>query len=94
MIGIIVAPLMALLLKRTLLRGETPVFVMEMPLYKMPSLRTVSRRMFDGGWCCLNRAGTFILASMVVVWAGERRPREEESDRSGQAPSEHGRVEE
>ena len=44
-IGLVVAPLVALLLKRTLLRGETPVFVMEMPLYKLPSLRTVLRRM-------------------------------------------------
>ena len=36
MVGLIVAPLVALLLKRTLLRGETPAFVMEMPLYKLP----------------------------------------------------------
>ena len=60
---------MALLLKRTLLRGETPVFVMEMPLYKVPSPRLVLRRMFDSGWAFLRRAGTLILASMVVVWA-------------------------
>src|SRR2546423_7095773 len=33
-VGLVTAPLVALLLKRTLLRGETPVFVMEMPLYK------------------------------------------------------------
>src|SRR5262249_56789788 len=36
-IGLVVAPLVALLLKRTLLRGETPAFIMEMPLYKWPS---------------------------------------------------------
>ncbi|MBL8795947.1 MAG: ferrous iron transport protein B [Planctomycetia bacterium] len=69
LIGLIVAPLIALLLKRTLLRGETPVFVMEMPLYKRPSLRTVLRRMFDAGWAFVYRAGTLILASMIVVWA-------------------------
>jgi ferrous iron transport protein B len=69
MIGLIVAPLIALLLKRTLLRGETPVFVMEMPLYKWPSLRSVLRRMFDAGWAFIYRAGTLILASMIVVWA-------------------------
>jgi len=69
MIGLIVAPLVALLLKRTLLRGETPVFVMEMPLYKWPSLRGVLRRMFDAGWAFVYRAGTLILASMIVVWA-------------------------
>ncbi len=68
-LGLVLAPLIALLLKRTLLRGETPVFVMEMPLYKLPSLRLVLRRMIDSGWAFLRRAGTLILASMIVVWA-------------------------
>jgi ferrous iron transport protein B len=69
MLGIVLAPLIALLLKRTLLRGETPIFVMEMPLYKVPSPRLVLRRMYDSGWAFLRRAGTIILASMIVVWA-------------------------
>jgi ferrous iron transport protein B len=68
-IGLVVAPLVALVLKRTLLRGETPVFIMEMPLYKRPSLRTVTRRVIDSGWAFLRRAGTLILAAMIVVWA-------------------------
>jgi ferrous iron transport protein B len=68
-LGILIAPLVALLLKSTLLRGETPAFVMEMPLYKMPSLRTVLGRMKDSGWAFLRRAGTLILAAMIVVWA-------------------------
>lgn len=69
MIGFTVAPLVALLLKRTLLRGAPPIFVMELPAYKRPSLRAIVRRMGDSGWAFLRRAGTFILASMVVVWA-------------------------
>ncbi|MFL5245908.1 MAG: ferrous iron transport protein B [Gemmataceae bacterium] len=76
-IGLIVAPLVALALKRTLLRGETPVFVMEMPLYKRPSVRTVVRRMIDSGWAFLRRAGTLILASMILVWAVLYFPRTE-----------------
>lgn len=68
-VGLVTAPLVALALKRTLLRGETPVFVMEMPLYKWPSPRTVMRRVGDAGWAFLRRAGTLILASMVLVWA-------------------------
>jgi ferrous iron transport protein B len=68
-LGLVVAPLVALLLKRTLLRGPAPVFVMEMPTYKVPSLRTVVRRMTDAATAFLRRAGTLILASMVVVWA-------------------------
>jgi ferrous iron transport protein B len=68
-IGLVLAPLMALLLKRTLLRGEAPVFLMEMPLYKRPSLRTVLGRMFDASWAFVRRAGTIILWTMVLVWA-------------------------
>src|SRR5262245_53683927 len=68
-IGLVAAPLVALLLKRTLLRGETPAFVMEMPLYKVPSLRTVTRRVVDSAWAFVRRAGTVILATMVLVWA-------------------------
>src|SRR5262249_32988932 len=69
LLGLVLAPLVALLLKRTLLRGETPAFVMEMPLYKVPSPRLVLRRMYDSGMAFLRRAGTIILASMIVVWA-------------------------
>jgi ferrous iron transport protein B len=68
-LGLVLAPLVACLLKSTLLRGETPVFVLEMPLYKWPALRTVGRRVFDSGWMFVRRAGTVILATMIVVWA-------------------------
>ncbi|MBM4067394.1 MAG: ferrous iron transport protein B [Planctomycetes bacterium] len=69
LLGLIVATLVALLLKRTLLRGETPVFLMEMPLYKRPSLYTVWQRMAESGHMFIIRAGTLILASMILVWA-------------------------
>jgi ferrous iron transport protein B len=68
-LGVLLAPLVAWALKRSLLRGETPVFVMEMPAYKWPSPRLTLRRMFDSGWAFVRRAGTLILASMVLVWA-------------------------
>ncbi len=69
MLGLILAPLIALALKRTLLSGETPVFVMEMPPYKMPTLGAIWRRSWESGWMFLRRAGTFIFATMIVVWA-------------------------
>src|SRR5437764_11678258 len=69
MIGFTVAPLVALTLKRTLLRGETPVFVMEMPAFKVPQVRAVARRMIGAGWAFVYRAGTMILASMILIWA-------------------------
>ena len=68
-IGLVAAPLVALCLKRTLLRGETPAFVMEMPLYKWPAWRTVVERMTGSAWLFVRRAGTIIMATMIVVWA-------------------------
>jgi ferrous iron transport protein B len=69
MIGFTVAPLVALLLKRTLLRGATPVFVMELPAYRRPAILSVVRRMSEAGWAFVKRAGKIILAAMIVVWA-------------------------
>jgi len=69
LIGLIVAPLVALTLKRTLLRGATPVFVMEMPAFKWPQAKTVLRRMASAGWAFTRRAGTMICASMILIWA-------------------------
>jgi ferrous iron transport protein B len=69
MLGFTIAPLVALLLKRTLLRGETPVFVMELPAYRRPTLRGIVRRMWDAGYAFVRRAGTIILAAMILIWA-------------------------
>jgi ferrous iron transport protein B len=68
-IGLVVAPLVAWCLKSSLLRGETPAFVLEMPLYKWPSWHTVLQRMTGSAWMFVRRAGTLILATMIVVWA-------------------------
>ena len=69
MLGFVLAPLVALALRKTLLRGERSLFVMELPAYKRPSARTVGLRVFDAGWQFLKRAGTVIFASMIVIWA-------------------------
>ena len=69
LLGFILAPLVALLLKRTLLKGATPVFVMELPAYKRPTLRNILRRMWDAGYAFVARAGKVILATMIIVWA-------------------------
>ncbi len=68
-VGIVTAIAMALLLKRTLLRGPTPPLVMELPAYKWPSPSNVLHRMFERGWAFVRRAGTLIVAVSIVVWA-------------------------
>jgi ferrous iron transport protein B len=69
LLGIVTAVAMAFLLKRTLLRGPAPPFVMELPTYKVPSLRTLLQRLRERAVAFLARAGTVILAMSIVVWA-------------------------
>lgn len=68
MVGVVVAAAVALILKRTLLRGGTPAFVMELPAYQWPSPIVVVRRMLDRAWDFLSNAGTIIFAVSVVMW--------------------------
>jgi ferrous iron transport protein B len=78
LLGILVAVMMALVLKRTLLKGQTPPFVMELPSYKLPSLGMVLYRMTERGWAFVRRAGTLILATTVIIWALGYYPRDAE----------------
>jgi len=81
-LGLVIAPVVAWTLKKTLLRGEKPVFIMELPGYKWPSIETVIWRMLDRGWSFVRRAGTLILATTVVIWALQYYPRPPEIEAS------------
>jgi ferrous iron transport protein B len=78
LVGIVAAVFVALILKRTLLRGPTPPFVLELPGYKWPSFNTVFHRMWERGWAFIRQAGTLIVAVSIVVWAALYYPRHPE----------------
>ncbi len=69
MIGIVLALLIALLLRRSLLAGEDAPFVMELPPYRLPTLRAVVLKMFERSWMYLRKAGTIILGFSIIMWA-------------------------
>jgi len=75
LLGIIVALLMAWLFKKTLLRGETPLLIMELPPYKMPLFKVVWRHMWDRSKLFLRRAGTVILGINILLWFLATYPR-------------------
>ena len=75
LLGILVAAAAALVFKRTLLKGDAPPFVMELPSYKWPSSGVVVHRTLQGGWSFIYRAGTLILAVSIVMWAALYYPR-------------------
>ncbi len=74
-LGIVAAVGTAFLLRRTFLRGERADFVMELPPYRLPSLRSVLYRLWDRSKIFLKRAGTIIFAVTVVLWGLTQVPR-------------------
>ncbi len=68
-LGIVVAVAVAFLLKKTMLKGPPSTFVMELPPYRLPCLKTISLRVYDSGKAFLVRAGTIIFAMSIVIWA-------------------------
>src|SRR6266436_428147 len=80
LLGIVVALLMAWLFKKTLLKGETPMLIMELPPYKRPLVRVVIRHMWDRSRLFLRRAGTVILGINILLWFLATYPRSAKMD--------------
>ena len=76
-LGALVAIPVAWLLKRTLLRGDPPPFLLELPSYKTPDPRTVLLRVYHSSRAFVVRAGSLILATTIAMWALAYFPRSE-----------------
>ena len=68
-LGIVVALIVAAVLKRTLFKGMSSPFVMELPTYKLPSLKGVLLHTWEKAKGFLKKAGTLILVCSIVLWA-------------------------
>ena len=67
-LGIVVAVVTAKVLRTYVFKGEAEPFVMEMPPYHMPTLRSVGIHMWERSVMYLKKAGTFILAASILIW--------------------------
>jgi len=67
-IGIIVAIIMALVLRRSILKGPSGHFVMELPPYRLPTITGVLVHVWERGRQFLIRAGTVIFGIVILVW--------------------------
>jgi ferrous iron transport protein B len=79
LLGILMAIVMALILKKTLFRSDDVPFVMELPPYRVPTLKTTTRHMWHKGSQYLQKMGGIILVASVIVWALGYFPRETET---------------
>jgi ferrous iron transport protein B len=68
LLGVLLALGMAKLFRRFLLPGPPEPFVMELPPYRMPTLRGTVIHMVERGWAYVQKAGTTILAMSILMW--------------------------
>ena len=67
-LGLALAVLMGILFKKTIFRGEYPMFIMELPPYRLPGLRSLLIHTWEKGKHFLIKAGTYIFAVSVLTW--------------------------
>ena len=81
-IGILFAFLTAQILNKTFFRNKETPFVMELPTYRLPTVRNVVYHMWDKTKHYLKKIGTIILIGVIIVWALEYFPRETKNTES------------
>ena len=71
LIGIAAIVCSGIILKKTkMFAGDPAPFVMELPPYHVPTFGNVMRSMWERGWSFIKKAGTIILLSSILIWAG------------------------
>ena len=75
-LGIVLAVVLALLFRRVIpyFKGKPSAFILELPMYAMPTLRSTLMHMWERGVLFLKKAGTIILLATVVIWALSNYP--------------------
>jgi ferrous iron transport protein B len=81
--GIVLAVAAAKILRLTVFRGETVPFVMELPPYRVPTLKSIFIHTWMRGSLYLKKAGTIILAFSVVLWSAMNYPKLPEQSLTG-----------
>lgn len=83
-LGTVAAFTMAWAFNRTILRGEPPAFLLEMPPYRAPNPKAIAAQVMERAWLFLKRAGTLILSISVVLWFLSTYPKQQGADPSVQ----------
>ncbi len=75
LIGIAMAIIMAIVFKKTLFKGDDIPFVMELPPYRIPTLKSTIRHMWFKASQYLKKMGGVILVAVIIIWALEYYPK-------------------
>lgn len=68
LLGMVIAILSAFILQKTVLKGGHAPFVMELPPYRLPTLKTLGLHLYDKIKDFMTKAGTVLLGASVVIW--------------------------
>ena len=69
--GVAAIVISGIMLKKTkMFAGNPAPFVMELPAYHLPTVSNILRSMWERGWSFIKKAGTIILLSSIIIWAG------------------------
>ncbi|MDV0441206.1 ferrous iron transport protein B [Methanorbis furvi] len=68
LLGILVALIVGLLLRKTLFKGESSAFVLEMPPYRIPTIKGVLIHSFEHAGLFLKKAGVIIFPAVLLMW--------------------------
>lgn len=85
LLGIVAVFVMTFIFRRTILPGKPTPLVLELPDYRLPSLRTALLTVYDRGWIFLRKAGTIILLISIGLWFLSTYPKLDESQVAGVA---------
>jgi ferrous iron transport protein B len=69
LLSIVIALSIAKLLSKTVLKEESAHFVMELPIYNMPTIKGLLLKMWERGWLYVKKAGTVIVFISILMWA-------------------------
>ncbi|OIO34624.1 MAG: ferrous iron transport protein B [Candidatus Omnitrophica bacterium CG1_02_40_15] len=69
-LSVIIAFGSAWALKKLVFKGETAYFVMELPPYRIPTIKGLLLKMWERGWMYIRKAGTIVILISIIIWAG------------------------
>jgi ferrous iron transport protein B len=70
LLSVVIAFTASLFLKKVVFKGQPSYLVMELPPYRIPTIKGLLLKMWERGWLYLKKAGTIILLISVVMWVG------------------------
>ena len=79
--GALLGLVVAKILRLTVFKGDDEPFVMEMPKYRMPTIKLIYMIVSQKAWSYLKKAGTFILGATILIWFASTYPKSDTDDR-------------